>query len=217
MGLLAYEGHASLHRGLTNWHGKALNFFTTSKVINIVTTQLKNGVIPGLAPELLPGCKKDNILYNDASTFGQDIEVTRSRDANYSKNIWIKRSSIWWSFRNICSLQDNWSFNTTLLDIDWYDALADKDAYDIGFDPFQSLGAFQDENLPTKPDNPPLLFDYFSPFFLDAANSIKQLRERSQWKRLLAASLTLLKEFALVYMMALMMWREFQSGRSCQT
>ena len=35
-------------------------------------------------------------------------------------------------------------FNTKLLDIDWYNALTDKDEYDIGFDPFQSLAAFQD-------------------------------------------------------------------------
>jgi hypothetical protein len=164
---------------LTNWRGKGLNLFTPSKAISIVTTQLKNGEIAGFAPELLPGCKKDNILYFGTAMLRPSEKILELYDPgmlellqDYSN----KPKQHMAKFRKY--LRDNWSFNTTLLDIDWYDALTDKNEYDIGFDPFQSLGAFQDENLRTKLDKPSRLFHYFSPFFLDAANSIKQLRER---------------------------------------
>ncbi|KAA8567589.1 hypothetical protein EYC84_008064 [Monilinia fructicola] len=82
-------------------------------------------------------------------------------------------------------LQEHWNFNTTLVDVEWYDSLLDKSEFDIGTDAFSALESLgpEFETLPTKAKNPERLFDYFAPFFIDFAQSIKYLKGRLQLYR----------------------------------
>lgn len=88
----------------------------------------------------------------------------------------------WKVFRDY--LTKNWHFNTTLMDIEWYSDHP-RDDFDVGFDPFNTLGHFPSVDSPTKPKNPRQLYDHFAPFIIDAANAIKHLDGRLQVEAIL--------------------------------
>ncbi len=74
-------------------------------------------------------------------------------------------------------MKKHWHFNTTLMDADWYNDMK-KENFDVGFNPFETMKHFPYDEVSTKPQNPERLFDHLSPFFADAAKSIKQLEGR---------------------------------------
>jgi hypothetical protein len=75
-------------------------------------------------------------------------------------------------------LIENWHFNTTLIDKEWFSDLQGKALFDVGYDPFESLDHFPYDEVTSKPMKPDRLFEHMKPFFLDAAKAIEHLGER---------------------------------------
>lgn len=154
-------------QALKAWKGEALEVFTVPKVLSLVTNQLAefSGMLPGMEPPMPRGCKKDNDLYNAAAMLTPPEKLMLLHDSElakllkkYSSN--VKEHAL--KFRK--HAQDHWGFNTTLVDMDWYHALVEKRVYDLGHDPFQAREDFAGSTLPSRPQKPSRLFDYFSPF-----------------------------------------------------
>jgi hypothetical protein len=75
-------------------------------------------------------------------------------------------------------LTENWHFNTTLIDKEWFSDLQGKALFDVGYDPFESLDHFPYDEVTSKPLRPDRLFEHMKPFFLDAAAAFEYLGER---------------------------------------
>ncbi|KAF7879570.1 hypothetical protein EAF04_000765 [Stromatinia cepivora] len=173
---------------LESWKGRASTTITAAAAVDEVTRQLRRDQMR-LPPafrgdENVPTpFKKENKLYKFTAILMPPYRVLQNHDLeiltllqihieNPGNNAAIFKKHV----------RDNWNFNTTRMDLDWYDFLEDKHDLDLANDPFLELDHFApvSKTLPTKVKNPTSLYDYIAPFFLDAANSIKYLRGRLQ-------------------------------------
>ncbi|TGO17142.1 hypothetical protein BTUL_0020g00270 [Botrytis tulipae] len=174
---------------LEDWKGKALTCITTANAVDKVIEELRRNTM-GLPPafrgdETVPAVfKEENKLYRATAVLIPPTRLLRNhdpamlallenRDSNPGKNTAAIKKH----------LRENWSFNTTLMYLDWYDFLEDKNDFGLANDPFHELIDFRSESrpLPTEINTPASLYDdYIAPFFQDAARFINSLSGRLQ-------------------------------------
>lgn len=71
-------------------------------------------------------------------------------------------------------LETKWRFNTTMIDVDWYNVLKNTDNtsnFHLGHNPFEGFSHFDDTTLPSQPGPTPTLYGFLSPFFVDVAKA----------------------------------------------
>ncbi|KAI9645883.1 hypothetical protein NHQ30_005319 [Ciborinia camelliae] len=176
-------------QSLKSWKGRALTIITTAAAIDEVTMQLHRNAMELPLPPIPGGnqvptaCKKENKLYKSTAILIPPKRVLQNHDPQM---LVLLQDHITKPKTNAAKfkkhLQQYWNLNTTLVDVEWFDSLTDKHDYDVGTDPFSALESLAPgfETLPTKTKNPTRLYDYFAPFFIDAAQSIKYLKGRLQ-------------------------------------
>lgn len=174
-------------QSLKSWKVRASTIITTAAAVDEVTRQLhkREMELPPFARQgLVPtSCKSENKLYKATAILIPPKRVLQKYDPQM---LVLLQDHIAKPKTNAAKfkrhLQEHWNFNTTLVDVEWYDSLLDKSEFDIGTDAFSALESLgpEFETLPTKAKNPERLFDYFAPFFIDFAQSIKYLKGRLQ-------------------------------------
>ncbi|CAD6442686.1 33fe9913-89e2-439c-a543-4123e27a11e9 [Sclerotinia trifoliorum] len=173
---------------LESWKGRASTTISAPTAVDEVTRQLRRDQM--LLPSALrrdkdvpAPFKKENKLYKSTAILIPPKTVSQNHDREilpllqaHIKNPEKKASK----FRE--HVRNKWNFNTTRMDLDWYDFLEDKHDFDFANDPFLELDNFASvsKTLPTKMKAPATLYDYIAPFFSEAADSIKYLRGRLQ-------------------------------------
>ncbi|EDO04890.1 predicted protein [Sclerotinia sclerotiorum 1980 UF-70] len=173
---------------LESWKGRASTTITVADAVDEVTRQLRRDKM--LMPPALRGdedmptaFKKENKLYKATAILIPPKTVSQNHDREILPLLQVhikhpeKKAS---KFKE--HVRNKWNFNTTRMDLDWYDFLEDKHDFDFSNDPFLELDNFASvsKTLPAKVTNPTTLYDYITPFFLDAADSIKYLKGRLQ-------------------------------------
>ncbi|KAF4632283.1 hypothetical protein G7Y89_g5844 [Cudoniella acicularis] len=172
---------------LRDWQGKARDIFTSKEIIDKVAGAM---LFKTDAEYLQPSeavFLKERKLYLGAAVLFPAQEILDRQDPTMAELIQNSRSS----HKEKVSLfkkhlQENWHFNTTLMDVDWCKDLPRKRGeFDVSFDPFESVRHFPTDEMVMKPRNPNRLFDHFAPLFKQIAKSIKFLRGRMQVEALL--------------------------------
>lgn len=75
-------------------------------------------------------------------------------------------------------LKTHWKPNVTMLDVVSYNAMAAKDEYDLGHNPFDAIRALGDRKLPAQSRSTRRLYDYVAPFFVEVADGLRQMAGR---------------------------------------
>ncbi|KAF7949020.1 hypothetical protein EAE96_008196 [Botrytis aclada] len=173
---------------LEGWKGRALTCITTANAVDKLIEQVhrrKMMLNPVLrSGETVPTAfKKENKLYGATAVLIPPTRLLRNHDPVILGLLQNRGNN---SGNNAAALKkhlrENWSFNTTLMYLDWYDFLEDKNDFDLANDPFHELDHFRpaSQPLPTEVKTPTSVYDYIAPFFQDAARSIKFLSGRLQ-------------------------------------
>ncbi|TVY92831.1 hypothetical protein LAWI1_G006042 [Lachnellula willkommii] len=169
---------------LTDWRGKARDFFTSAEMIERVSMKMWLSKV-----EADGQFRKEKQMYISAAVLYPSEKVLRQQDPKMLEL--IKKHSTK-SEANVGiftkHLRDNWHPNPTLIDVQYYNNLLARNQeqdFDVGFDPFQSLVHFPADEMVTKPLKPTRLFDHMSPFFQEVANAITFLGNRLQVEAIL--------------------------------
>lgn len=170
---------------LSSWQGRAQKIFTSSEIVKKVTSVMSARRRPRYLANGRFTYKKEKQLYINASLLYPSKEILRTQDPDLLELL-DKYSNHPKTNAQIFKdhLSKHWYFNTTLIDIEWYNNLPRED-FDVGFDPFEALDHFPYDEVSTKPRNPDRLYDHMAPFFIDTAKAIKQLKGRLQVEAIL--------------------------------
>ena len=163
---------------LSSWQGRARDIFTSAEIVEMVTSAMGGRRWPRFLANGQATYKQEKLLYMNAAVLYPSKDMLRSQDQTFLELL-DKYSNEPKANAQIFKryLSEQWHFNTTLMDIEWYNDLP-REAFDVGFDPFEELDRFPYDEVSTKPRNPDRLFDHIAPFFIDAAKAIKQLEGR---------------------------------------
>jgi hypothetical protein len=162
---------------LKHWLGEGKETFTSSEIIDKVSDKMR-GITRMNAGTIY---KNEKSLYLEAAVLFPSKKVLELHDPNfltlmerYSRK--PKTHEAIQAFKD--HLTENWHFNTTLIDKEWFSDLQGKALFDVGYDPFESLDHFPYDEVTSKPLRPDRLFEHMKPFFLDAAAAFEYLGER---------------------------------------
>ncbi|KAH8665117.1 hypothetical protein BGZ60DRAFT_516386 [Tricladium varicosporioides] len=162
------------------WIGSPKDLFTSAEIVQRVRTAMigKNEDAEFLEPneELY---EQERKLYLESAVLLPAQEVLEQHDSTMleliSRNSNIPKVPMA-VFKGY--VEENWHFNTTLVDTTWYKGL--QPHFDVGFDPFESVRHFPVDKMISKPKNSTRLFDHFAPFFMQVAKAVKFLGGRLQ-------------------------------------
>ncbi|KAF7880948.1 uncharacterized protein EAF02_006839 [Botrytis sinoallii] len=173
---------------LEDWKGRALTCITTANAVDKVIEQLHRNKM--ILPPLLRGdenvptaFKKENKLYRATAVLIPPTRLLRNHNPAILALLQNRGSNPGKSDAALKKhLRENWSFNTTLMYLDWYDFLEDKNDFGLANDPFHDLidSRSASEPLRSEEKTPGSLYYYITLFFQDAARSIKFLSGRLQ-------------------------------------
>jgi hypothetical protein len=157
--------------------GEATKIFTSAEIIDKVSWSMR---LNGMQGSDDTKCKTERHLYTIAAALMPSRKVLNRHDPEFLECL-RKAEKNKSAEREIFTkhLEENWHFNTTLIDKDWYEDNP-RDVFDVAFDPFELLSHFDYDEVSTRPKNPKTLYDYVAPFFIDAAKAIKHLDGRLQ-------------------------------------
>jgi hypothetical protein len=180
-------------RALTMWKGRALKLYTNLEVIDKITEKMKEmrEVQPQFM-EITPAvCKKEKLLYLYSTALYPSRRFLKLADPGMQdllEKFSGKPKANAEKFKTY--LREHWHINTTLMSPDWRDAMFNDEDYDLFHDPFEAIhclypGFLEDDqqDIPKETEQtnqPTRLFEYVTPFFLEAANAIKLLEGRLQ-------------------------------------
>jgi hypothetical protein len=165
---------------LRYWLGEGKQIFTSNEIVGKVALKMSISEAAGhMRNEGNAFYKNEKRLYIESAVLFPSNRVLQLHDPGFLEMIQKystsprKNSKIFKKY-----LGENWHFNTTLMDKDWYADLQGKHMFDLGFNPFEAIDHFAYLEVQTKPNRPDRLFEHMKPFFLEAAKAIEYLGER---------------------------------------
>jgi hypothetical protein len=179
-----YERHYQEYiKVLKSWQGEALTVLTTKEVFKLAKQQVSRmAMMMGDALELPPKCKAERNLYLTSLVLQPPKRMLQKYDPIMLKELQDCANRPQTNTPRLkCRdyLLENWRVNTTMVDVEWYNSLEDKNSIDFGYDPFEGAEKFTDEDMKAQPPaNPQCLYDYVSTFFSSVADAIGKLGGR---------------------------------------
>ncbi|EPE32773.1 TPR-like protein [Glarea lozoyensis ATCC 20868] len=179
-----YERHyAEYLKVLKSWQGEALTVLTTKEVFKLAKQQVSQmAMMIGDALDLPPKCKAERNLYLTSLVLQPPKRMLQKYDPIMLKELQDCANRPQTNTPRLkCRdyLLENWKVNTTMVDVEWYASLGDKDSIDFGHDPFEAAVKFTDEDMKARPPaKPQCLYDYVSTFFSAVADAFGKLGGR---------------------------------------
>lgn len=96
-------------------------------------------------------------------------------------------------------LGKEWKPNMTLIDVEWQRNRKDGTSVDVGFNPFDLADRLYVENGLELPTNTTQLYEHAAPFFIEAAQAIKQLNNRITVELICGEFAAVLNRYAMVF------------------
>lgn len=138
-----------------------------------------DNMMQGTYHSLPDGCNREKQLFLETAMLTPSDRIMQLHDPNLA--VFQKQDSKGLK-EHTDELQkhvkEHWEVNTTFVDLNWFNSLLDRTQYNFSHDPFKTRASFEDKTLPSQPQEPTRLFDYFAPFFQDVAKAMKHLEGR---------------------------------------
>ncbi|KAH6667869.1 hypothetical protein B0J14DRAFT_173776 [Halenospora varia] len=162
---------------LGDWIGSSKDLFTSAEIVQRVRAAMiwKDEDAEFLEPNEV-AYEKERKCYLKSAVLFPAQKVLEKYDPAISEMVNKSSQTPVEVFKE--HIEENWHFNTTLMDATWYKDL--RQHFDVGFDPFESIRHFPADEMVTKPKKPTRMFDHFAPFFMQAAKAVKFLGGRLQ-------------------------------------
>jgi len=163
---------------LEYWRGEAREKYSSSSIMTKVQTAFMISEMGGLMGDAQIPFMKEKNLYTDKAILYPSSKFLSTHDLKLEGL--LERYMMGSKTNEMMELLEkqvdqNWVFNTTLMDALW---TKDLDTQDVAFDPFASASHFPYNEVSNKPKNPDRLYEHMAPFFIGAAKAIKHLEGR---------------------------------------